>query len=92
MGEVISIGDWLRDRGLPPGGPSDDVARLERAVSMLEPLLEEVSERGRPGSGIDIEHAARQRQTHLRIDPPLTFEQQWQRANDRRAEFGIVGE
>ena len=55
MGEVISIGDWLRDRGLPPGSPSDDVARLERAVSMLEPLLEEVSERGKSGIGIDIE-------------------------------------
>jgi len=55
MGEVISIGEWLRDRGFHAAGPSDDVARLERAVSLLEPLLEEVSDRRKPGKSIDVE-------------------------------------
>jgi len=54
MGEVISIGDWLRDRGHDAAGPADDVARLERAVSLLEPLLEEVNDRRKPGMA-DIE-------------------------------------
>jgi hypothetical protein len=55
MGEVVSIGDWLRDRGLHAAGRSDDVARLERAVSALEPLLEEVSDRRRPTTASDVE-------------------------------------
>jgi hypothetical protein len=55
MGEVISIGDWLRDRGLDPLGPADDVARLERALLLLEPLLEEVSNRRKPDIDIETE-------------------------------------
>ncbi len=55
MGKVISIGDWLRDRGLHRAGPPDEVARLERAVCLLEPLLEEVNDRRKPGNRIDIE-------------------------------------
>ena len=55
MGEVISIGQWLRARGLHSREASDDVVRLERAVSVLEPLLEEVSDRRTPATVIDIE-------------------------------------
>ena len=41
MGRVISIDRWLEERGRPQDeAETRDVARLERAVARLEPLLE----------------------------------------------------
>jgi hypothetical protein len=47
MGRVISIDRWLEGRGRQhEGAESGDVARLERAVARLEPLLERASDAG----------------------------------------------
>jgi hypothetical protein len=47
MGRVISIDRWLEDRGRQhEEAESFDVARLERAVARLEPLLEQATEAG----------------------------------------------
>ncbi len=54
MGEVISIREWLVGREPSADGSRVPVARLERAVSRLEPLLEEVSA-GNKRNGIDVE-------------------------------------
>jgi hypothetical protein len=54
MGEVISIREWLQGRDLGSDAESGHVARLERAVSRLEPLLEEVNG-SRRKTGIDVE-------------------------------------
>jgi hypothetical protein len=60
MGRVISIDRWLEQRGRPhveDGGGEvdavrdDGVARLERAVARLEPLLA----RGAPATRTDLE-------------------------------------
>jgi hypothetical protein len=53
MGQVIAMQGWL-ERRERPDAPADDVARLERAVARLEPLLD-----GRgthpAGLGLDLE-------------------------------------
>jgi hypothetical protein len=54
MGDVVSIREWLAVRDVGPDCQPGDVARLERAVSRLEPLLEEVNG-GTRKPGIDVE-------------------------------------
>jgi hypothetical protein len=47
MGRVIAIDRWLEDRGREhEQAEAFDVARLERAVAKLEPLLEQATQAG----------------------------------------------
>ncbi len=44
MGTVIDLGAWREQARRTPAGADDPIARLDRIVSRLDPLLEEVKQ------------------------------------------------